>query len=479
MKSITHDKGTVLPAIRMLIGIVLPIGIFAVIMLMPTPDGLTAQGQRALAIMVLAVVLWSTERLHIAVTGLVSMVLLVLFQAVGDIGQALHGFSQPVCYFLLGILTLGLAVHKSGLAERMAISLIRLSGGSPRKLYFQMLVSFAVLTFALPSASTRGAILVHVYEQVLDNWQVKKSARLYKAIMIAMASLNRLGSTALLAGGITPVVAAALVVEYGNLDDFSWTGWFMLMALPFYVMLMVGGLLVFILYSSGFKETDGVQNPDLINNPVSKQEIRIGIILVVTALLWFTDFAHGLPPAVPALIAMIVILMPKVGLLDWRDFEQNLGWTNFFVIATSLSLANALVTSGAAGWFAELLVGGVTGLGESPFLVLLVMVVSAAIARLLMPNIAAYLALVIPIVMSTGGAMGLNPLICGLAVVIVGDSVVFYPAGGTASVFIYVRAEIRSPEVFRLGIIMTVVSIATLFCVALPYWKLLGQTLTN
>ena len=479
MKSISHNKGTVFPSIRMLIGIGLPISIFAVIMLMQTPDGLTAQGQRALAIMVLAVVLWSTESLHIAVTGLISMVLLVLFQGVGDIGEALHGFSQPVCYFLLGILTLGLAVHKSGLAERMAISLIRLSGGSPRKLYFQMLVSFAVLTFALPSASTRGAILVHVYEQVLDNWQVKKSARLYKAIMIAMASLNRLGSTALLAGGITPVVAAALVVEYGNLDDFSWTGWFMLMALPFYVMLMVGGLLVFILYSSGFKQTNGVQGPDLINNPVSKQEIRIGIIVMVTALLWFTDFAHGLPPAVPALIAMIVILMPKIGLLDWRDFEQNLGWTNFFVIATSLSLANALVTSGAAGWFAELLVGGVTGLGESPFLVLLVMAVSAAIARLLMPNIAAYLALVIPIAMSTGGAMGLNPIICGLAVVIVGDSVVFYPAGGTASVFIYIRAEIRSPEVFRLGIIMTVVSIATLFCVALPYWSLLGQTLTN
>lgn len=463
----------------MLIGIGLPVSIFAVIMLMPTPDGLTAQGQRALAIMVLAVVLWSTESLHIAVTGLISMVLLVLFQGVGDIGEALHGFSQPVCYFLLGILTLGLAVHKSGLAERMAISLIRMSGGSPRKLYFQMLVSFAVLTFALPSASTRGAILVHVYEQVLENWEVKKTARLYKAIMIAMASLNRLGSTALLAGGITPVVAAALVVEYGNLNDFSWTGWFVLMALPFYVMLMIGGLLVFILYNSGFKQTNGAQGSNLINTPVSKQEIRIGVILMATALLWFTDFAHGLPPAVPALIAMVVILMPKVGLLDWRDFEQNLGWTNFFVIATSLSLANALVTSGAAGWFAELLVGGVTGLDDSPFLILLVMVVSAAIARLLMPNIAAYLALVIPIAMSTGGAMGLNQIICGLAVVIVGDSVVFYPAGGTASVFIYIRAEIRSPEVFRLGIIMTVVSIATLFGVALPYWGLLGHSLTN
>ena len=227
-----------------LIRVGLPVGIFGALMLMPTPDGLTQEGQRALAIMVLAVVLWSTETLHIAVTGLISIVFLILFQGVEDIGGALHGFSQPVCYFLLGILTLGLAVHNSGLAERMAISLIRMSGGSRKRLYFQMLLSFAVLTFALPSASTRGAILVHVYEQVLESWGIDKSDRLYKALMIAMASLNRLGSTALLAGGITPVVAAALVVQYGAIDNFSWTGWFILMALPFYVMLLVGGVLV-------------------------------------------------------------------------------------------------------------------------------------------------------------------------------------------------------------------------------------------
>ena len=462
-----------------LIRVGLPVGIFGSLMLMPTPDGLTQEGQRALAIMVLAVVLWSTETLHIAVTGLVSIVFLILFQGVEDIGGALYGFSQPVCYFLLGILTLGLAVHNSGLAERMAISLIRMSGGSRKRLYFQMLLSFAVLTFALPSASTRGAILVHVYEQVLESWGIDKSDRLYKALMIAMASLNRLGSTALLAGGITPVVAAALVVQYGAIDNFSWTGWFILMALPFYVMLLVGGVLVFIMYNSGFKQSDYELVPNLDNKPISKPEIRVSIILIGTALLWFTDSLHGLPPAVPALIAMVAILMPKVGLLDWRYFEQNLGWTNFFVIATSLSLANALVTSGAAGWFAELLVSSVKGLEGSPLFVLLVMSVSAAVARLLMPNIAAYLALVIPIAMSTAGVMGINPIICGLAVVIVGDSIVFYPAGGTASVFIYIRAEIRSPEVFRLGVIMTLVSIATLFGVALPYWHMLGQKLTG
>jgi sodium-dependent dicarboxylate transporter 2/3/5 len=210
----------------------LPVAVFAAVILAPNPDGLTDQGQRALAVMAAAVVLWATETLHIAVTGMVGIVVLVLVGAVDDARVALYGFSQPVTYFLLGILTLGLAVHRSGLAERLAVYLIRLTGGSPRKLYAQMLVSFAALTFALPSASTRGAIMVHVYEQVLGYWKVEKTAPLNRAVMIAMGSSNRLGSTALLAGGITPVVASALIADFGLIDDFSWTRWFVLMAVP-------------------------------------------------------------------------------------------------------------------------------------------------------------------------------------------------------------------------------------------------------
>ena len=199
----------------------LPIAVFASVILAPNPEGLTDQGQRALAVMGVAVVLWATETLHIAVTGMVGIVLLVLVDAVDDVEVALYGFSQPVTYFLLGILTLGLAVHRSGLAERMAVYLIRLAGGSPKLLYFQMLAAFAGLTFALPSSGTRGAIMVHVYEQVLEHWKIEKSDPLNKAVMLAMGSLNRLASTALLAGGITPVAAAALIADFGLIDDFS------------------------------------------------------------------------------------------------------------------------------------------------------------------------------------------------------------------------------------------------------------------
>ena len=145
----TQDAITFTPA-QLALKVIPPIAVFGAVLLAPTPDGLTPQGQRALAVMAQAVVLWATETVPIAVTGIVGIVLLVLVKGVPGVEEALYGFGQPVTYFLVGILTLGLAVQRSGLAERMAVYLIRLAGGSPRLLYVQMLVSFAALTFALP-----------------------------------------------------------------------------------------------------------------------------------------------------------------------------------------------------------------------------------------------------------------------------------------------------------------------------------------
>ncbi len=437
---------------------------------MPTPEGLTETGQRALAVMVFAVALWATEVIPVAVTGVGGVALLVLVGAVPDAGAAVYGFSQPVAYFLIGILTLGLAVHSSGLAERLATFLMRGAAGSPRLLYVQMLFSFAALTFALPSASTRGAIMVHVYEQVLAQWNIPQGHPFYKATMMAMGSLNRLGSTALLAGGITPVVASGL------LGDFSWGRWFVLMSVPFYANLVVGGIALFLFYRAGFRIADAGAAPISLE-PMSAVEWRAGAIVMLTALLWFTDFAHGLHPAVPALIAMCLILLPRVGILTWRDFERNLGWSNFFVIATSLSLSHAMVTTGAAAWFSETLVGGVSGFASSPLLVLLALCVCFAVLRMLLPNIAGYLALVIPVTMAAAESLGLDPLVCGMAAVVVGDSAVYYGAGGTSAVFVYQRANIGNPEIFRFGITMTVLVIAVLLLAIIPYWGLIGHPL--
>jgi sodium-dependent dicarboxylate transporter 2/3/5 len=86
----------------------------------PSPDGLSAEGQRVLAVIVLAIGLWGFEILPPGVTGIVAIVALVFTQAVPGMREGLAGFADPIAYFLIGILTLGMAVSRSGLAERVA-----------------------------------------------------------------------------------------------------------------------------------------------------------------------------------------------------------------------------------------------------------------------------------------------------------------------------------------------------------------------
>ena len=144
------------------------VALCAALIAAPAPAGLPEAGKRVIAVAVLAIGLWCTEALPAGVTSLVLVVALVLSGAVPGFPEALSGFADPVAYFLIGVLTIGLAVSRSGLAERVARFFLRRSRGSARSLYLQLLLAFPLLTFILPSATTRTGILVHVYEQALE-----------------------------------------------------------------------------------------------------------------------------------------------------------------------------------------------------------------------------------------------------------------------------------------------------------------------
>jgi solute carrier family 13 (sodium-dependent dicarboxylate transporter), member 2/3/5 len=180
---------------------------------------------------------------------------------------------------------------------------------------------------------------------------------------MALNSINRLASTVLLTGGITPIVAAGLI------GGISWTRWFALMSVPYGVLLLAGALLIYLRYRRGFDEALPV-TPAAAWEPLSAPEWRTAIITAGAAVLWLTD---ALPPALPAMLAWVFLLAPGLGVLSWSDFERGVGWANFFVIASSLSLAHALVMSGASGWLAGLIVRATPSAGQRPFLVVVIL----------------------------------------------------------------------------------------------------------
>jgi sodium-dependent dicarboxylate transporter 2/3/5 len=437
---------------------------------LPTPTGLSQEGHRVLAVIALAIGLWYTEALPMGVTSLLVVIALVFSGSVPGFREALVGFAQPVAYFLIGVLTIGLAVLKSGLAERVARFFLGRCKGRARALYLQLLLAFPLLTLLLPSATTRTGILIHVYEQALDLSRVPRGAPLAKAVMLALNSINRLASTMLLTGGITPVVAASLI------GGIAWSRWLVLMCVPYGVLLALGAGLIYLLYRRGF-DAPLPATPTADPRPFSGMERRTAIITLGASLLWLTDALHHWHPAIPALLAWACLLTPGIGVLTWNDFERNFGWANFFVLASSLSLAHALIDSGAGAWIASLIIHSSPAFAQQPLLVVVVLLLAAAPVRLLIPNITGFLATTIPIAMSIGVATGLNPVICGLAVTIAGDAVLYYPAQSASSLVVYERGHLSAPEIFRFGVWMTLIAYLVVLMVALPYWAAVGEPL--
>ncbi|MBI2741249.1 MAG: anion permease [Rhodospirillales bacterium] len=440
---------------------------YAAARLVPPVTGLHEASQAALAVTIAGTILWITEAVPLGVTALLVVVLLAINPGM-RLPDALQGFTSEVTFFLVGVAAIGTAVEASGLAQRAARFLARSARGNPTRLYVQMIVSLPALALLVPSAITRNAILIPAYREALDSMGVGKSGRVGRALMLALGMLNPLASSALLTGGIASIAAATL------LGGFSWLGWFALMAVPYYALIFLGG--IWLRMMVGPFESGGPCTVEASAEPLSTAEIKTLAILAGTALLWLTDAWHHLSPAIPALMAAIVLLAPRIGSLTWKQFESKLSWGLILTVGASMSLARSMIDTGAASWLGALFVDRLTAVSVAPMAIVALLVIAVALVHLAITNLAACMALLIPIAVTIAQAAHLNPLVCGLIVTIAVDAIILYPVQTAANLLAYEAGYFPSADVRRLGLGMLVLTIAVALLV-LPYWSLLGQPL--
>ncbi|MCX6021153.1 MAG: SLC13 family permease [Chloroflexi bacterium] len=433
----------------------------------PWPVELAPAGRAALAVTAAVVILWGSGAVPSAVAALLAVVLLTTSGA-APLAGALGGFSAPIVFFLLGVLGLGVAAVESGLGRRLAALLLARAAGHPRRLYTDMLVGFALLAFIVPSATTRGGVLLPVYEEALRLLNAPPHSPLAKAVMQGLSAVNRLGSTAILTGGITPITAAGLI------GGFTWGRWFLIAAPPVYLIMILGGLAIALIYRPHITVTDGSLPKPL---PWTPREVRALVITVAVAALWITESLHHLDPAIPALVGLVVACLPGVGVVRWNAVERDLGWPNVLVIGAALSVAKALNQSGAAAWLAVGARGLLNVVPASPWATVLMLVVVSFLVRIVLPNIASYLTLMVPLSMALAAELGLNPLVCAMLVTVAGDSVLYFPAQSASSLMVAERGHLSPGDVLLFGLVMSLVTAGVLLGFAIPYWSWLGEPL--
>jgi solute carrier family 13 (sodium-dependent dicarboxylate transporter), member 2/3/5 len=103
--------------------------------------------------------------------------------------------------------------------------------------------------------------------------------------------------------------------------------------------------------------------------------------------------------------------------------------------------------------------------------------VTVSMVHLAITNLAACIALLIPVTMTVAKAAGLNPIVCGLIVTIVIDSVILYPVQTATNLLAYESGYYGTRDVGRFGLMMLGLTMLVGLGVALPYWSALGLPL--
>jgi anion transporter len=456
---------------RALSWIAIALAIYLVALVLPTPAGLSHAGQAMLGVALAGVALWASEAVPLGFAAV--FVLVLLGTAPSAVGAATFtGFAAPVVFFLIGAVAIGTAVESTGLAARVAILLARSAGGSPSRLYFQMLASLPGLAFLMPSAITRNAVLIPAYRDTLTAMGIAQSDRVGRALMLALGILNPLASSAILTGGVTSMTASAMI------GHFSWLRWFALMAVPYYALILLGGVALRIMVGQ-FEGRRVVSDEAPSMAPFSRQELTTIAILILVSGLWLTDFWHGLSPAIPALIGALLLCCPKFGVLSWKDFEHRLSWGLVLTVGASLSLAQAMIAAGTVDWMGHQFIALFTGMSASPVVLLVSIIVAAATIHIAITNLAACVALLVPVTMTIAHSAGINPVVCALIVTIVTDAVILYPVQTAANLIAYESGYFQGADVRRLGVAMLGLTIVVGVGIALPYWAVLGLPLLS
>jgi len=168
---------------------------------------------------------------------------------------------------------------------------------------------------------------------------------------------------------------------------------------------------------------------------------------------------------------------PKIGVLGWKDFESRLSWGLVLTVGASLSLAQAMIQAGTADWLGKTFFMLVTSMTERPMALLAGLIVATTVVHIAITNLAACIALLVPITMTIGRDAGINPIVCALIVTIVVDSVILYPVQTASNLLAYESGYFGAADVGRLGFVMLALTTAVVLIIALPYWNLMGLQL--
>jgi sodium-dependent dicarboxylate transporter 2/3/5 len=172
--------------------------------------------KHVLAIAGFMVIAWITQAVDYALTGFVGC---FLFWALGTVSfpVAFSGFANDTAWFLFGALLIGVIASRSGVARRLAYTImLRVGITYPRVLLGLILTDF-LLTFVVPSGIARVVIMASVALGLVEAFGAARGSNVARGMFLVLTYTANIFDKMIIAGAGS-ITARGLIEKVGGVE---------------------------------------------------------------------------------------------------------------------------------------------------------------------------------------------------------------------------------------------------------------------
>jgi len=303
-----------------------------------------------LGVFLASLVLWTTDAIPNYLTSLMVIVTLVLTGVLTE-KDAYAQLGHPVMWLNIMSFILASMMVATGVAKRFALWFLLKFGRSASSVFLSFMLINLVLSVFISATTAKAAILMPIFMVVSAIYGARPGPgrnNFGRSLVLQNLLGVNLGASAFLTGSGANLLGAALIggAIGGSVYFVDW----MLAMLPGAIILMFLGYWLALRFffplspSERLPHVEGgmerLREAYGALGPMTRQELKAVVIFALILCLWATDRIHGVSATSVAFLGAIAALLPRFGIVQWKDV--NVPWNLMLFSAGAYTLGAAL-----------------------------------------------------------------------------------------------------------------------------------------
>ncbi|UFS69382.1 DASS family sodium-coupled anion symporter [Geomonas sp. RF6] len=442
--------------------------VVAILLRLSPPQGLSPEGYRSLVLFGATIFFWISGLLPIAVTALLSMVMLPLL-GIMDAKKTYSMFGNEAVFFILGAFILAAAMTGTGISARLARAMLAKFGKTPTSLGLTVFLLSAFLSFIM-SEHAVAAMLFPVVTEISTALQLEKGKSNFgRLLFMSLAWGCIIGGIATFLGGARAPLAASLLKEATGLH-FSFIDWTIAACMIVIPLLVIAFIILLKFFPPDLTDVEVgrkfLNHKRLEMGKMGYDEMLTALVMVVTVCCWIT-LGEKTGLAAIAILAAAALFTFKV--VSWQKIEEYVNWGIILMYGGTIALASALEKTGAAVWIVK------KGMGyyDSPLAVIAIISLVAIVLTECISH-AAVVAILMPVGMGLCQTTGMDPKVMTLSIALPAGLAYCLPMGTPATAIAYASGYLKSRDIIVSGLVIMAISWLLFMASVVFIWPLIG-----